>query len=56
MTVAVNQYNLEANQALLEKLERALNQQDWNEVEAVTLALYDFARLFTVPSKLMQEE
>lgn len=43
-------YVLEANDALLRRLEDALYRKDWDCVEATAGALHDLARTFTKPN------
>lgn len=42
-------YAHEANDALLERLAKALKDEDWDAVEATAWAIHDFARAFTMP-------
>lgn len=42
-------YAREANDALLKRLTKALEDEDWDAVEATAWAIHDFARAYTTP-------
>lgn len=48
--VVPDNYVWAANEALRCQLDQALLDHDWDAVESLSKALYDFARTFTKPS------